>query len=120
LESLDIACYAADWGRQGDFGHQAIQGGIPVGAVWVRLMRGYGYVEEDIPELSIAVLPSHRGKDIGTTLLNEIIKFVEPIYRGISLSVTLENPAARLYERSGFQVVRLDGDSKIMLLRLIK
>jgi ribosomal protein S18 acetylase RimI-like enzyme len=120
LESPDIARYAAGWGRYGDVGFLAIEGGISVGAIWLRLMHGYGFFEEDIPELSIAVLPGHRGKGIGTTLLNEIIKFVEPIYRGISLSVALENPAARLYERFGFQVVRLDGDSKIMLLRLLK
>jgi ribosomal protein S18 acetylase RimI-like enzyme len=88
-----------------------------VGAAWLRLMHGYGYVEEDIPELSIAVLPSHPGRGMGTTLLNEIIKFAEPIYPSISLSVALENPAAHLYERFGFQIARLDDDLKIMLLR---
>jgi ribosomal protein S18 acetylase RimI-like enzyme len=117
LESPDIARYVADWGRQEDIGYLALEGVIPVGAVWLRLMHGYGYVKKDIPELSIAVLPSHRGRGIGTTLLKAIINSAEPIYPGISLSVSLENPAAHLYERFGFQVVRLDGDLKIMLLR---
>jgi [ribosomal protein S18]-alanine N-acetyltransferase len=117
LESPNIARYAADSGRQGDTGQLAIESGIPVGSAWLRLMHGYGYVEEDIPELSIAVLPSHPGRGMGTTLLNEIIKFAEPIYRGVSLSVALENQAAHLYEKFGFKVVGIDGDSKIMLLR---
>jgi ribosomal protein S18 acetylase RimI-like enzyme len=120
LESPDIARYAAGWGRYGDVGYLAIEGGISVGAIWMRLMHGYGFVEEDIPELSIAVLPGHRGKGIGTTLMNQIINSSASIYRGISLSVALENPAVDLYDRFGFQVVKVDGDSKIMLLRLRK
>jgi [ribosomal protein S18]-alanine N-acetyltransferase len=118
LESPDIARYTAYWGRQGDSGYLAAEDEIPVGAAWLRLMHGYGFVEEGIPELSIAVLPVYRGKGIGTSLLKAIINLAVPIYRGISLSVTSENPALHLYERFGFQVVRSEGDTKIMLRRL--
>jgi len=117
LESPDIARYAEGWGRPGDIGYLAFEGGVLVGVVWLRLMHGYGYVEEDIPELSIAVLPNHRGKGIGTSLMQAIINSAELIYRGLSLSVALENPAAKLYERFGFRNLRLVGDSKIMLRR---
>ena len=67
----------------------------------VTILQGYGSVE-GMPELAVSLLPSFRGKGIGTVLL---VKFLEEIQKrnlpGISLSVQKENPAHRLYERLG-------------------
>ena len=91
-----------------------------IGVVWIRLFNshnpGYGYVAEDIPELSIAVLPGHRDLGIGTQLLNHMLAKAAERYPGLSLSVTSENPAKRLYERLGFRVVNMKGASLTMLL----
>lgn len=80
----------------------------PVGAVWVRLMigenKGYGFVDDATPELSIAVLPEYRGQGVGTQLLTHLFGS-ECGVSSTSLSVSLENPAVRLYERFGFTVV---------------
>ena len=60
------AMYLAGWPRHGDHGLVAEQGG-PVGAAWYRtyteVSHGYGFISEDVPELSIAVIASrrHRG-----------------------------------------------------------
>jgi [ribosomal protein S18]-alanine N-acetyltransferase len=116
----ELARYVEAWGKEGDLGVLALDGDVPVGAAWMRLMHGYGFVEEDIPELSIAILSGYRGKGIGTSLLKALIDSAAPIYQAISLSATSENPAVRLYERLGFQVVNSVGDSKIMLLRIKK
>jgi len=90
----------------------------PAGGAWLRLMPGYGLVEEGIPELSLAVVSDSRGRGIGTSLLKALIHSAASVYQAISLNVTSENPALHLYERLGFQVVRADGDSKIMRLRM--
>ena len=71
---------------------------------------------EDMPELAVSLLPSFRGKGIGTVLLE---KFLEEIKQrnlpGISLSVQKENPAHRLYERLGFEIVREQADTWVMV-----
>lgn len=62
LVEPEIAHYAAEWGKVGDVGFKAVEEEIPVGAAWLRLMDGYGHVADDIPELTISVLPASRGK----------------------------------------------------------
>jgi ribosomal protein S18 acetylase RimI-like enzyme len=111
--------YVKDWGRSGDLGFVAIDSNsldeYPIGAAWLRLFssedRGFGYVDEGIPELAIAVLPENRGRGIGTKLLMQTIEFVENIYPAISLSVRANNPVVNLYQRSGF--VKVNG-SEVM------
>lgn len=113
-----LACYVEAWGKKGDLGVLAVDGVVPVGAAWLRLMHGYGFIEESIPELSIAVVSDYRGRGIGTSLLKSLINSAAPIYQAISLSAAPDHPVVHLYERFGFQVFKLEGDSKIMLLRI--
>jgi ribosomal protein S18 acetylase RimI-like enzyme len=101
----DLLRYVKDWGRSGDIGFVAMDN-IPIGAAWLRLFssedRGFGYIDEGIPELAIAVLPEYRGKGIGTKLLTQIIEGAKDLYPIISLSVRDNNPAIDLYQRLGF------------------
>ena len=107
------------WGREGDCGFLAsdAETSQPVGAVWLRLLvgknQGYGYVNDDTPELSIAVLPEYRGQGIGTQLLTYLLSSVYG-HSSISLSVSEDNPALRLYKRFGFVVVRKSTGSLTM------
>lgn len=118
------ARYITDWGRTGDVALYALdRRDEPVGAAWLRRFDaqapGYGYVADDIPELSIAVYPEFRGNKVGTLLVGSIIARAEREQnRAISLSVGRENPAKRLYARYGFEVVEDSGDSLTMLLEL--
>ncbi len=91
-----------------------------IAAAWYRLYPakapGYGFVAEDIPELSVAVLPEYRGMGVGTELLRALIsRGTEVGYRAISLSVDARNPALRLYERLGFRVVKSEGNTTMLL-----
>ncbi|MCT7991918.1 GNAT family N-acetyltransferase [Laspinema olomoucense] len=106
----ELARYVRGWKRVGDCGFLASDAatGQSVGAVWLRLLvgenRGYGYVDDDTPELSIAVVPGYRGQGLGTQLLIHLLASASG-QSSISLSVSVDNPALRLYERFGFEVV---------------
>jgi ribosomal protein S18 acetylase RimI-like enzyme len=108
----DLAHYVADWPRPGDLGVVAVATptAAPVGAAWVRLLtgdeRGFGWVDDTIPELAIGLLPGYRGQGIGTALLTKLLELARGVYPGVSLSTRANNPpAVRLYERCGFQKV---------------
>jgi ribosomal protein S18 acetylase RimI-like enzyme len=113
------ALYLAGWPRRGDYGLVAEHDG-PVGAAWYRTYtegnHGYGFVADDVPELSIAVVASHRHQGIGRRLLVELIEAsVAQGYRAMSLSVVEDNPARGLYESTGFVPVEKHGRSWTMI-----
>lgn len=123
LESPELAHYVEGWQRETDFGVVAERQGQPAGAAWARLFSsddpGYGFVADNIPELSLAVSADSRGEGLGTALLEALIS--EARRRGlpaISLSVEDGNHARVLYERHAFAVLGREGNSDTMLLRL--
>ena len=123
VEHPDISKYVSDWGRAGDFGFVAVrENNQPLGAIWLRLLigeeKGYGYVDDFTPELGMAVFNEYRGQGIGTSLLTRLFETASASYEQISLSVARENPARRLYQRLGFEVVAEDGNSLTMQKRL--
>ena len=102
--------YVAGWGRRGDNALVAIDQFQPVAAAWYRLFAedepGYGFVDPDTPELTIAVVPSRRGKGLGVELLESLLDRARGEgYARISLSVEPDNPALHLYEQHGFAKV---------------
>jgi ribosomal protein S18 acetylase RimI-like enzyme len=119
IDQPELAQYMSGFGGQvGDVGVVALVEATPIGAAWARLIRGYGYVDDQTPELSIAVLPGYRGQGVGEQLLYALFDSLRPSYNQVSLSVQTANPAHRLYQRLGFQIARDDGDSWLMLRRL--
>lgn len=119
LKSPDLSKYVADWGRVTDFGYVAFDPTTSklLGALWLRQFTnsnaGYGYVDDHIPELGMAVVPEFRGKGIGSGLLKHLL--AQGKYSSISLSVSPQNPAMRLYERLGFRKVGEKSGSWTML-----
>ena len=79
--------------------------------------RGWGYVDDSTPELSMAVLENYRGIGIGTALLEHMLNETEKRYPDVSLSVDPENRALKLYKRCGFIEYGKEGSSIIMLLK---
>ena len=62
-------------------------------------------MQDDVPEISMAILQPYRGQGLGSRLLWD----VEPHYRALgvrrlSLSVDVDNPAFRLDVRMGYTV----------------
>jgi len=115
----ELARYVQDWGRKGDCGFLVSDPATDqsVGAVWLRLLvgenSGYAYVDDYTPELGIAVFPEYRGQGIGTQLLTHLFASIYG-QSSISLSVGNNNPAIRLYERFGFEVVSRTDESLLM------
>ena len=118
VQQPELSQYVREWGQPDDVGLIALAGEKPVGAVWLRLIKAYGYVDDQTPELSIAVLPEFRGKGLGTRLMQELLAAVKGHYAAISLSVSVDNPALRLYQRLGFEIVVMHGNSVTMKLML--
>jgi len=120
----EIWHYVAGWPRAGDAGRVAVVDGHPAGAAWWRTFderdRGYGWVADDVPELSMGVAPAHRGRGLGGQLLDALVADArEAGLPGLSLSVEDGNDRARaLYEHRGFVLAGRDGDSDTLLLRL--
>jgi L-amino acid N-acyltransferase YncA len=119
-----IRQYVADWSRGQDFGLVALaEDGVPAGAAWARTFSAddpaYGFVAEDIPEITMAVVAAQRGRGIGRRLLEALIAAArEKGWRAVSLSVEDGNPVVRLYRAVGFVTVGRVGSSDTMLLDL--
>jgi ribosomal protein S18 acetylase RimI-like enzyme len=121
VQNPEISRYVQGWGKVDDLGFVALDEGKPVGAVWLRLLtgdhRGFGYVDETTPELSIAILPEYRGQGIGSKLIVHLLEKTQSYYGAICLSVSADNPAKRLYQRLGFEVTGKNGSSLTLVKR---
>jgi GNAT superfamily N-acetyltransferase len=119
-----LARYIHDWPRPGDLGVVAEADGTPIGAAWLRLFTadepGYGYVADDVPELSMAVAAAWRDRGVGRALLQEIAHRARTAgHQAISLSVERANFAHHLYTSEGYQVVEQGPDSDTMVKELL-
>jgi len=128
LADPHLAHYVTGWPRPTDFGTVATDGrrGVDrlgddavLGVAWCRLFDaadpGYGYLADDVPEVTIGVVPARRGRGIGRALLAALIE--QARVRGhwaISLSMEDGNRARLLYERAGFKTVGRNGGSVTM------
>lgn len=111
IEVPDLAAYIEGWGRPDDLCFVAVEDAELIGAAWSRVFPddapGYGTIAPGVPELSMSVLPEHRGRGIGTELLRRLLHaLAERGVAEVSLSVQQSNPAHRLYRRLGFTVLR--------------
>jgi ribosomal protein S18 acetylase RimI-like enzyme len=122
----NIEKYLKNWG--GDHDHALVAFDLEdnlLGAVWMRLLNyenaGYGYIDDDTPELGMAIMSQNRGQGIGKQLLLKMIELARSIgYPALSLSVDpLNKTALRMYEKIGFEkVYEDDGGSWTMKIDL--
>ena len=113
----------AGWGKLGDTAIIATMDKSPIGAVWYRFWTQqnstFGFVDENTPELGIALKKEFRQKGIGTNLLIKLLNHAKnQNIKQISLSVEIENFSRKLYQKIGFQKVSEIDNSWTMLLDL--
>jgi GNAT superfamily N-acetyltransferase len=113
--------YVRNWGRIGDAGVVAMDGPNAYGAAWYRLFTvdepGFGFVDEKTPELTIAVVPSRRGKGAGKELLDALLDRARADgFQTISLST--DERQVPWYEGFGFETVAQSPHAVTMVKRL--
>jgi ribosomal protein S18 acetylase RimI-like enzyme len=104
-----VEVYLESWGRAGDLGFVAEDAsGHRVGAAWYRLFtpdrHGYGFVSQRVPEISIGLELSWRGRGLGRRLLEHLhAGAIGDNIPRLSLAVNAGNlRAVRLYEHLGY------------------
>lgn len=75
----------------------------PVGRLYVARWK------REIRIMDIALLPRHRGAGIGTQLLRELQEEARSSGKTLTIHVERFNPALRLYDRLGFEMVEDKG-----------
>lgn len=96
----------------------AEENGRVVGAVWTRLIHGYGHVDDRTPELAISVLPEARGGGVGTALLRAMLARLRADgCSQVTLSVQKDNFALRMYQRAGFTLLGETAEEVLMECR---
>ncbi len=113
---ISISRYVDAWGRAGDTALVATDAGHPVGAAWYRLfpdrMRGYGFVDERTPELTVVVVPTRQGEGIGRRLLEALLERARADgYAAVSVSVQRGHRDEETYHAEGFEQVAEHGDA---------
>lgn len=112
--------YINNWGKDAlDIALVAEEEGELIGAIWGRKFTqdnpGLGFIDEEIPELSMALQEERRGEGIGTRLIQEISKVYQKVgIKALSLSVDKKNRAYELYKKTGFEIVAETDTSVVM------
>jgi GNAT superfamily N-acetyltransferase len=121
-EMPHVTRWLEDWGRPGDAGVIAWHDGERLGAAWCRVLADVPARDAEgrpLPELAIAVAPAHQARGVGARLLDGLARAASDVgHTAVSLTVNARNPALRLYERAGFQVVGRDGGRLTMVKSL--
>lgn len=98
---------------------------VPVGAAWLRTFNhenpGYGFVEDGIPEVAIAIRPGAVGRRLSQPLVLGLLDYARELgYPGVSLAVHDDNVrAAKAYTKAGFTLVgrSMFPDHDVMVVR---
>lgn len=105
-EFPDTEIYVKGWSEEKEFGIIAeTESGELVGATWIRNLPGLGHsVNEQLPEITIAVVSQYRKKGIASELMNRLYKLsVKYGISKLSLGVHRDNlPAINLYKKQGW------------------
>lgn len=123
LQQAPFIYYIQDWGREGDIGFllEDLTNHQVIGMSWFRQFyshhAGFGFINDQIPELTIAIHPHYRQQGLGSQLLVRLIQQARiEGFAGLSLSVHRQSPAIAFYQRHQFQPVNERDPLQVMQL----
>ena len=110
IDLPEISKYIESWDDLRDFGIICFTNENLLGAIWGRLFsaenKGYGFVDAQTPELTMAIKETYRNRGIGNWLMQQFCQQIKNRgFNSISLSVDKRNRAFGFYKRMGFFVV---------------
>jgi len=126
LEYPGVKNALKEWSkREGDLAVLATVDLVPVGAAWIRYWTKdnniRGYYDDRVPVLVIGVHETYRRMGVGSKLIFKLCdKAVNKNIQKISLCVSKDNHALRLYRKTGFKVISETDDSFIMEKKLFQ
>ena len=117
IELPELKLYYADFGNgKADHCLVAEEDGRVVGAVWTRIMKDYGHVDDATPSFAISLYREYRGRGFGTRLMREMLELLRKNgYMRASLAVQKANYAVRMYEKVGFHIIDQNEEEYIMV-----
>lgn len=120
VELPELRIYYEGFGEgRADFCMVAEDDGRIVGAAWTRLMKDYGYVDDETPSFAISLYREYRGQGTGTKLMLAMLnKLREKDFARASLAVQKANYAVRMYEKVGFHTISENSEEYIMVCNL--
>lgn len=112
-----LQVYISDFGKKkNDYCLVAKTDRTIIGAVWTRVIDGYGHLDNNTPEFAISVYKEYRGLGIGTELMRNMCNLLkEKGYKKASLAVQKENYALKMYQKAGFVIVGENEQEYIMI-----
>jgi ribosomal protein S18 acetylase RimI-like enzyme len=118
----DLAKYSDFYGlTQKDLGLYALVDNKIAGAIWSRkLLKEHfsaGFVDENTPVISMAVLPEFRDKGIGSFMMEQFLQEAGSVYEQVSIFVDNNEKTINFYKKFGFELIE---DKKIMVKKLEK
>jgi ribosomal protein S18 acetylase RimI-like enzyme len=121
IDAPEIYKYISSWMKASDCGFIAEADGLAVGAAWARVFEnaedgGYGFIDSNTPELSLAIFEQYRCRGIGTALMKALMaELKRKGFERLSLSVDKRNRAVGLYEKLGFKLAKEQKTSYLMI-----
>ena len=120
IERPELKIYYENFGSgEADHCLVAEAEGKVIGAVWTRIMKDYGHVDDETPSFAISLYKEYRGQGIGTELMRQMLKLLKSHgYKRASLAVQKANYAVKMYEKTGFTIVDRNEEEFIMVCEL--
>jgi len=124
IKDKSLSKYIENWGKDKfDIALVVERNNQLIGAIWGRLLtdenKGFGYVDDTTPELSMAVKNEYRNQGVGTKLIKAIASEYQKIgVEYLSLSVDKANNASNLYKRLGCEIIEETETSWTMKKRI--
>lgn len=120
IQDSSLWIYVEEFGtKKDDHCFVAEIDGKIVGAVWVRCIKAFGHIEDNVPEFALSTYPQYRGKGIGTALIRKMLEHLKSYgYSKTSLAVQKDNYAVEMYQKIGFTICDENEQEYIMSCNL--